>query len=94
VGPRTKLIFESCCKKGDVDIDRLQSCPSYLQLLFTDQDARSRAFRSHIREYNAALAFTSLKYNQDERVDAYRGVQSFRIHSKLYYLQGPLVLGS
>ena len=83
--------FESCCKKGAVVLDRLQDTPDILMRLLSTEDADSKHFRKHIREYNSALFFTSLKYSPDERTAQMGpGIQCFQIHGELYHLQGPL----
>jgi hypothetical protein len=61
--------FELCCKKGDVDLDPLPTPPAFLETLYTSQDLRGRAFRKNIRAYNNALAFTSVNYTPDRRVN-------------------------
>lgn len=58
--------------------------------LFKAPTARAKKFRQHIRQYNAAFAFTSLNYTTDKRTDNRQGIQSFSIHGELYHLQGPL----
>jgi hypothetical protein len=82
--------YEICCKKGDVDLPTLRMPPLYLRKLFTDQDPRGRAFRKEIREYNNALAFTSVSYTRDARIDENSGIQSFQIHGELFHYQSPL----
>ncbi|KAH8144449.1 uncharacterized protein LAJ45_11579 [Morchella importuna] len=83
--------FESCCKKGDIQLPALGQAPEYLQYLLESTDSVPKQFRARIREYNSALTFTSVKYNSDERVGAQvAGVRCFQIHGELYHLQGPL----
>ena len=88
---KTQPIFESCCKKGDVCLPQLQCCPEPLQSLLSGNTTGAKLFRSKIREYNAALSFTSIKYTKDQRTATWgSGVQCFQIHGELYHLQGPL----
>ncbi|RPA95627.1 hypothetical protein L873DRAFT_1562305, partial [Choiromyces venosus 120613-1] len=91
--PSTKSLprFESCCKKGDVILDSLPDPPDILKRLLSTEDADSKRFRKHIREYNSALSFTSLKYSPDQRpAQLGPGIQCFQIHGELYHVQGPL----
>jgi len=84
--------FEACCKHGDVIIERMRALPEPLNTLMTCQDSQSRLFREHIRRWNALFAFTSIRFNADDRTRANRqGVQLFQIHGPLYHQQGPLV---
>lgn len=86
-------IFENCCKKGDVVLEILKPPSDYLKYLLESLETVPRNFRKHIREYNSALTFTSVKYNTDTRVGANGGgISCFQIHGELYHLQGPLVL--
>ena len=48
----------------------------------------AKHFRTHIRECNSALAFTSLNYQPDKRTQG--GLQCFQIHGALYDMAGPL----
>ena len=57
----------------------------------TGTDTRSKHFRGHLREYNAAFSFTSLQYTRDDRPTANSpGIQVFQIHGELYHRNGPL----
>ena len=84
-------MFETCCKKGDVRLEMLQPPPPYLQYLLDSMDTVARGYRTRIREYNSALAFTSVKYQPDDRPEIQGGgIRCFQIHGELYHLQGPL----
>jgi hypothetical protein len=83
--------FETCCKKGDVQLESLPDPPDILKRLLSTPDADGKHFRKHLREYNSALSFTSLKYSVDERISILGpGIQCFQIHGELYHRQGPL----
>jgi len=62
-----------------------------LENLVSADTTEAKRFRKHIREYNSALSFTSLKYSPDNRT-ALLGLEinCFQIHGELYHLQGPL----
>ena len=81
-------LFSTCCNRGDVKIPLMQPLPSLLQELYYRNSELASHFRIHIRKYNSALAFVSLKYEADQRIMG--GLQSFQIHGALYHLTGPL----
>ena len=87
-------LFESCCKRGDAVLDRLREPPAYLRTLYEAQTTVARNFRQRIRTYNGSLAFTSVSYTKDTRLDLSSGLHCFQIHGELYHYQGPLVPGS
>ena len=87
-------MFESCCKKGDAYLDPLKGVPPYLRSLYESQSPNGQHFRQNIRSYNNALAFTSVSYTKDTRIDFSAGVQVFSIHGELFHYQGPLIPGS
>ena len=64
--------------------------PPYLRYLFTGDDPLCHSFRTHIRAYNCAFAFTSVSYQKDTRIDFSGGIQCFQIHGQLFHYQGPL----
>ena len=81
-------LFNTCCNQGDVVISLMQQLPQPLHSLYNDDTGLARHFRTHIRKYNSALAFASLKYQPDQRTRG--GLQCFQIHGALYHLAGPL----
>jgi len=84
-----QLKFEACCKQGDVVLPLFNPPPDFLRDLLQDNTAAARRFRQQLRQYNAALSFTSLNYTATDR-GASNGVNCFQIHGELYHLQGPL----
>src|SRR5882724_2664761 len=58
--------FGKCCLSGKVQLLELMPPPQPLKRLLESSDPDAKKFRKHIRQYNAALAFTSLgaKFNQ------------------------------
>ena len=81
-------LFSACCSAGDVVLPLMQPLPPLLQSLYNTDTGVARHFRTHIRKYNSALAFASLKYQPDQRVRG--GLQCFQIYGALYHLAGPL----
>ena len=88
------LEFEDCCKRGDVHLDPQKGVTPYLRRLFETDSPDGHHFRKNIRSYNSALAFTSVSYTKDTRIDFSTGVQVFSIHGELFHYQGPLLHGS
>jgi len=85
-------VFEGCCKKGDVVLNRLKEPPEPLHTLFTSMERQARDFRHNIRHWNNVLCFTSVRFNMDDSPTAQGGgVRVFQIHGELYHLHGPLI---
>lgn len=83
--------FGICCDHGLVRLPLLEHPPAELHRLLTQNDDQSVEFRTHIRRYNNALAFTSLNAKIDDRVPNNRPAPYvFRIHGQLCHLIGPL----
>ncbi|KAG0125360.1 hypothetical protein HOY82DRAFT_493006, partial [Tuber indicum] len=83
--------FESCCKRGDVRVERLQELPEPLNTLMTAQDGQSRSFWQNLRRWNSLFTFTSIRFNMDNRPTAIGdGFQLFQVHGAGYHQQGPL----
>ena len=63
-----------------------------LYLHYTDANTvEGQHLKSLIRTYNSAIAFTSVNYQQNDRIDLRGGgIHSFQIHGGLYHLQGQL----
>lgn len=91
---RRSPVFELCCKDGLVRLPELRRPPLRLYNLLINQDPEAKMFRKHIREYNCALALTSVNYKPDRRTATggnRHGPDVFRIQGELYHLHGPIV---
>ena len=65
--------------------------PELLDLL-TRQDEVGKKFRDHIRNYNNALAMTSLGCDQDKNINRDGGgPYVFKVHGRLYHQSGSLI---
>ncbi|KAJ7695384.1 hypothetical protein B0H17DRAFT_930625 [Mycena rosella] len=85
--------FGMCCNSGKVQLDRLQEPPQPLHRLLTGADAQAQEFRSHITQYNAALAFMSLGVSNDKNINRYgSNAWVFRILGNLHHLSGALTV--
>jgi len=85
-------LFAMCCGCGDIELPRAAPPPEQLSYLFTGTTPQADRFRQHIRQYNAALAFTSLGVEVDNSVnEGGGGPPTFRIHGELCHRLGSLV---
>ena len=90
---KNNILFGICCNSGRVQLPPLDPPPDVIRTLFTGQDVVSKEFRSNIRQYNNAFAFTSLgvpkrrMVTHDQRGS---GPYSFRIQGELCHWSGPL----
>jgi hypothetical protein len=76
-----------CCLQGLVKLPALPEWPATLRNLFQD----NRDFKNKIRQYNSALAFTSLGVEVDRHTVQGSGPAAFHIHGTLYHLMGSLL---
>lgn len=81
--------FTACCQRGGVSLHRLSPPPPFLRGILESDDAEGKQFRSNIRQYNMALAFTSLGVTEDTVVNR-RGGWVFRVQGELCHLIGSL----
>ena len=82
--------FGICCLQGQVTLPPIQQWPHNLQILFDDPQDYTE-FKRKIREYNNALAFTSVGVDIDRLAVQGAGPASFRIHGSLHHLMGALL---
>ena len=72
----------------------MRPLPEPLNSLMSGVDAQSRDFREHVHRGNSLFAFTSIKFNQDNRTSEVGGTfQLFQVHGAMYHGQGPLLPG-
>jgi hypothetical protein len=92
--PQIRPKFGTCCFSGKVQIHRLHDLPLKLLDLFRGQDDISKNFRQHIRNYNSALAMTSLGCQQNHAINrAGAGPYVFKVQGSLYHETGSLMGG-
>ncbi|KAH9010631.1 hypothetical protein EDB85DRAFT_1851075, partial [Lactarius pseudohatsudake] len=73
--------FGMCCYSGKISLPPLQQPPRELSHLLTSQDHLEKSFRLHIRNYNSALAMTSMGRKLDESINrGGGGPYTFRLH--------------
>ncbi|ORE18166.1 hypothetical protein BCV71DRAFT_180153, partial [Rhizopus microsporus] len=89
--------WESCCKRGSVQLQLLPDSPQYLKDLLARTDTQGRHFKDNLRQHSAAFAFTSLGcdvVSAEDRTNNNNnrgGLNAFRIHGALCRHQGPLI---
>jgi hypothetical protein len=81
--------FGMCCGEGDKILRRVENPPEPLYRLLTSSEPEAVQFRKHIRQYNAAFAFTSLGVEMDDRLTG-SGYRPFQIHGEIYHQIGTL----
>ncbi|KAG2029445.1 hypothetical protein BDR03DRAFT_1044674 [Suillus americanus] len=79
-------LFGMCCLQGQVSLQPFPAWPPELQQAYANH-----TFRSKIRQYNSALAFTSVGVNIDRQALQASGPDAFRIHGSLHHLMGSLI---
>ena len=82
--------FGMCCNHGKIRLPLLERPPEGLMALFVANDPQAREFRDNIRQYNMALAFTSMGVTEDVGVNR-RGAWVFRILGQLSHYSGALL---
>ena len=87
----TEPKFSLCCYLGKVQLPPPSDPPPELLRLFREQSSDAVEFRTNIRQYNAAFAFTSLGTKLNERMLQGGGPYSFRIDGELYHQHGSLL---
>lgn len=80
--------FRGCSRRGAVAIPPLLDPPPILKQSLLNSHPRSKTSLQHIHLYNAAFAFSSLKYNPDTRVQGHH--PCFSVRGQLSHLHGPL----
>ena len=83
--------FGICCNHGKVVLPEHENPPSLLRYLLSQNSTQAREFRLHIRQYNSALAFTSVGFKPDMAVMDSHGIYTFRINGELHHLSGSLL---
>lgn len=88
----SSVSFESCCKKGAVQLSSFRPGPPLLTSLFQSANPLAKHFRANIRAYNGAFTFTSMNYQPDSRLGSQAGSTGFQIHGELYHVHGSLTI--
>ena len=83
--------FNHCCHHGRVRLERLPDPPEQLRSLFTAQSTKAKEFRERIRQYNAALAFTSFTAKETNDNSAGGGPWLWKTGYTIYHRAGALL---
>jgi hypothetical protein len=89
----SKPLFGSCCLKGKVQLEFVDPLPPELYWYYVADHDDAKEFRSHIRRYNKAFAFTSSggSFRLDGRVLDGRGPPCYKIQGELFHQIGPVL---
>jgi hypothetical protein len=90
--------WESCCKRGSVQLQLLPNLPQYLKDLLASTDTQGRRLKNNLRQYSAAFAFSFLGrdiVSAEDRANSNSnnnrgGLNAFQIHGVLCHCQSPL----
>ena len=85
----TKKIGQ-CCLQGQINHPPFPPPPPTLKDLLFGISPLSDTFCKHIRQYNAAFAFTSLSVTIEHKVTNTSGPYAFEINGELHHLSGAL----
>ena len=88
---RNNKKFGMCCLQGQVQLPLLPQPPSTLRDLLCGRSPLSPDFFKCIRQFNSALAFTSLGAKIDHSITGASGPYSFRVHGELCHRMGSLL---
>ncbi|KAL6300080.1 hypothetical protein BKA93DRAFT_819615 [Sparassis latifolia] len=80
-----------CCNHGKIDLPAPLAPPEFFRYLFASPEPQAEDFRDNIRQYNAALAFTSLGVKIDDHLNNGWSEPVFRIHGELRHRHGSLL---
>ena len=76
----SRPLFSMCCGNGGVQLPAIAPPPTQLLYFFAELTPEAQRFRENIRQYNTALAFTSLGVKVDNTVNTGGGgLPTFRI---------------
>ena len=84
--------YGSCCLQGKVSIEFVAPLPADLYRYFVSNEDDAVEFRSHIRRYNKAFAFTSTggHGHLDGTMFDGHGPPTYKIQGEIYHQIGPL----
>ena len=84
--------FGMCCLQGKISLPPLHPAPRELLGLLTSQDPLGRSFRLHIRNYNSALAMTSVGRTVNHSINqGGGGPYTFVLQGQLSHQAGSLL---
>ena len=90
--PQIRPKFGTCCFSGKIQLPKIEDPPVELLNYLRGDDPISKGFRDNIRQYNNALAMTSLGCNQDHSINtAGGGPWVFKVQGRLCHKSGSLI---
>src|SRR5882724_4916196 len=88
--------FGKCCLSGKIQLPELMPPPQPLKRLLESSDTNAKEFRKYIRQYNVALAFTSLGAKFNQALFQGGGPYALCLIGELYHQLGallPMIIG-
>ena len=82
--------FSSCCGNGSISLPPIKEPPAELKQLFTVNNPQGRQFREHLREYNNAFTFASLKIDKTY-MPVKKGICGLSISGRTSFFVGDLL---
>jgi hypothetical protein len=86
-----RQLFSMCCGYGKIKLNALLPPPEPLNHLLTAIDKQSKEFRRNIRNYNNALAMTSIGASGNIAAHTTNGIFTYKLHGQLYHRIGSLL---
>jgi hypothetical protein len=90
-------LFGMCCLQGKIVLPLLHDLPVQLQRLYRTDEPQGQEFREHIRQYNNALAMTSLgadtggRLHQDRQINDGHGPWVYKVQGAMHHIIGSLL---
>ena len=92
---RTTPKFGTCCFQGKISLPPLEPLPPELHQLYCGEDHQAIQFRTHIRNYNSALAMTSVGQDAGSCLNMVqipgRGPWVYKIQGACHHITGTLL---
>ena len=83
--------FGTCCLQGKILLPALQSVPAELYHHLISSESESKTFRKKIRQYNSALAMTSVGRDVDKSLNNGNGPYVYKLHGELTHKVGSIL---
>ena len=83
--------FSHCCHGGKIQLEQLPHPPPELERLFNGSSSQSSPFKKRIRQYNAALAFTSFVTEETHEQPQGRGPPIWKTGYTIYHSASSLI---
>lgn len=82
--------FSMCCAKGQINLPKAPSPPSYMMQLYNDPK-KGKNFKNNIRLYNSMFAFTSMGGKVDHSINTGCAPYIYRLNGQNHHVFGSLI---